>query len=807
MRHSYRVFGMILLMVATAGASEETLVVAGLAQPVEVLRDRWGVSHIYAQTEHDLFFAQGFTAAGDRLFQLELWRRQATGTLAEIQGARALKGDIGARLLKYRGNLTSELNHYHPRGSAIIGAFVEGINAYVELVNQKPDLLPLPFRILGLEPGKWTPEIVVSRHNGLYRNVTLEVAHSQLVRSVGSERAEELLNLRPGRPSLNPDPAIDLALIRDDLLELYTASRGTVVFRPEDVQPPYRRAVASNSDGSRGTGARESLVHAEQIEPDPWSEGSNNWVVSGDRSFSRSAIMANDPHRPLLLPSLRYWVHLVGPGWNVIGGGEPALPGVSIGHNERGAWGLTIVHIDQEDLYVYETNKTNPSEYRYRDRWEPMRVVRETIAVKGQEPAAVELKYTRHGPVISEDPEHHRAFAMKAGWLEEGTAPYLASLRIDQASSWDEFREACRFFRMPSENMVWADVENRIGWQAVGLAPVRKNWNGLLPVPGDGRYEWGDFIPILDLPHLADPGRGWLATANQDNLPRGYPFTLGLQWNDPYRFSRLQEVLGSGRRFTLTDMEQLQQDELALPARSLMPLLRALHPATERSRSAQALLSNWDLVLDKNSVPASIYVTWERILKTSVWERSVPQEARSALPYRQFSTEKFVQWLSSPDGRFGADPIAERDAMATRALDQAVAELERRLGPDMSTWLYGQNKMKHVWLHHPLSDAVSPELQARLDLGPLPRGGYSNTVNNTSDNYNQASGASFRVIAEADDWDRSVATNTPGQSDNPDSPHYRDLFEPWANGSYFPIFYSRSKVESVTEERSLLRPN
>ena len=205
--------------------------------------------------------------------------------------------------------------------------------------------------------------------------------------------------------------------------------------------------------------------------------------------------------------------------------------------------------------------------------------------MKGQAAALAELKFTRHGPVLHEDREHHRAYALRAAWLEEGAAPYLASLRIDQAASWAEFREACRYFLTPSENMVWADVDGHIGWQAVGLAPIRQNWDGLLPVPGDGRYEWDGFLPALDLPHMADPPRGWFATANQDNLPPGYPFAVGFQWTDPFRFARIEEVLGSGRRFTLSDMMQLQHDELSLPARSLVPLLRGLQPARRQGES------------------------------------------------------------------------------------------------------------------------------------------------------------------------------------------------------------------------------
>jgi penicillin G amidase len=808
-RRRSRVWPLICTLLAMASftqAAEEKETIAGLVQPVEILRDRWGISHIYASNEHDLFLAQGFNAARDRLFQLELWRRQATGTLAEIEGPRALIADVGARLLRFRGDMRRELNHYHPRGYEIITAFVAGINAYIELTEQEPARLPLEFRILGIRPRKWTTEVVVSRHNGLFRNITQEVEHARLVHLLGGDRARELLNFHPGEPKLKPDQSLDLSLIGDTILDAYKASRAAVRFLPEDVEPRYRNQDRPTRKTAALTAPANGVVDNRPPEDDPEIQGSNNWVIGRNRTFLKTAIMANDPHRSLQLPSLRYWVHLVAPGWNVIGGGEPALPGVSIGHNERGAWGFTIFPIDQEDLYVYQTDPADSSRYRYRDGWEVMKTMRETIAVTGRPTVDVELKYTRHGPVLYEDLRQHRAYALRAAWLEEGTAPYLASLRLDQATSWAEFQEACRFLLTPSENMVWADVDGHIGWQAVGLAPRRANWNGLIPVPGDGRYEWDGYLPILELPHLADPPRGWIASANQDNLPEGYPFAVGFQWTDPFRFARIEEVLGRERQFALTDMINLQQDQLALPARSLVPLLRGLKPASAEARQALDRLLSWDLVLSRDSVPATIYVAWEHALAGEVWSLVVPKEARTVFPKRSLSTEKMIQWLTNPDGRFGIDPSAARDALLLKSLTQSVSELERRLGPDRNRWRYGQESFKHVRLAHPLSAAVTAELRSRLDLGPLPRGGYGHTVNSTSNDDNQSAGASFRIIADTGDWERSVGTNTPGQSGDPASPHYRDHFEPWADGLYFPVYFARPKIETVTETKTTLVP-
>jgi penicillin amidase len=789
--------------VAAPAPAARTLALAGLHEPVEVVRDRWGIAHIYAKTEHDLFFAQGYVAASDRLFQFELWRRQATGTMAEVQGRKALERDIGARLLKFRGDLRQELNHYHPRGEAIISAYVDGINAYIGETEKNASLVPIELKMLGISPGRWTPDVVVSRHNGLYSNIAQELSLGMAVRDIGADRVKGLSYFHPGpgQPVVDLDPAIDAAHLSSDILRLYDAHRDPVRFAPEDVLPPYRGDRAAFE-------AIDAEYRAARIEIDGrWRDvGSNNWVVSGRLTDTGLPFMVNDPHRAQHAPSLRYWVHLVAPGWNVIGGGEPVLPGVSIGHNEHGAWGLTVFGVDIEDLYVYETNPTNPNQYRHLGRWEEMTVLTDTVAVKGEPPVKAELKFTRHGPVLHEDPKARKAYALRAGWLEVGTAPYLASLRMNQAATWEEFREACAYSRTPAENMVWADVHGTIGWQSVGFPPLRPNWNGLVPVPGDGRYEWEGFLPVKAMPFLVDPEKGFFGTANHNLVPPGYPHrqALAWTWSDPYRISRVEEVLGSGRKHTVADMMRLQQDELSIPARNLVPLLRGL--ASDRADVTAAIerLSTWDFVLDRDSIPAGIYMALERRLHANVRDVMVPEAGRRY--FNVLSTKKLIDWLLSPGGEFGDRPVAGRDALLVRSLSEALDDLGKKLGPDMSKWQYGQAAYKHVRIMHPLAGSVTAEWRDKLNVGPLPRGGSGNTVNNTGNGDNQTSGASFRIVADTSDWDNSVGTNTPGQSGDPDNPHYRDLFELWATGRYFPAAYSRAKVQSVAESTLVLTP-
>ena len=779
-----------------ANISVDTLKVKGLSSPVEIIKDYWGISHIYAKNQKDLFFAQGFNAARDRLFQFEIWRRQAAGTMAEVLGRRAIKRDIGARLLKARVDMKQEMNHYHPQGEEIISSFVRGINAYIELTEQNPNLLPIEFRILGIKPGNWTPEIVVSRHNGLYRNVNNEIRMAQRVNVMGAEKVKSLLNLHPGDPQLEVVEGIDLSLISNNVLELYKALRSRVSFTPEDIVDPSVQdgAFLDNSFDSDSL----SLLDISQ----EMNIGSNNWVITGKRTLSGCPVMANDPHRSIQVPSLRYWVHLVAPGWNVIGGGEPALPGVSIGHNEYGAWGLTIFAIDQEDLYVYDTNPRNPKQYRYKGKWEDMEVIQEKIIVKGAPSVAVDLKFTRHGPILYEDKEHNKAYALRAGWLEIGGAPYLASLRMDQAKNWEEFRDACSFFRTPSENMVWADIEGNIGWQAVGITPLRRNWTGLMPVAGDGRFEWDGFLPIKALPNCVNPPEGFIATANQNNIPPDYPYALGYNWADPCRFARICEFLSSGRKMTMMDMMNLQQDVLSIPARCLVPLLKGLKSGSPKVQKALDMLMSWDYIMDKNSIEAGIYMSWQKRLSKNVWNLYIPEEGRTL--FRGGSIEKMIDWVTAPDGHFGENPTDMRDSLLIRSLEEGVNDLINRLGPDMQKWHYGQEKYCHIKVRHILSNVVNPELRDKFDVGPLPLGGNKHTVNHISSGKNQKYGASFRIIADVGNWDNSLGTNTPGQSGDPSSPHYNDLFEMWSEGKYFPVLYSREKIELSAEAITIL---
>ncbi len=625
---------------AALAQTSGTLRVPGLARPVTVLRDRWGVPHIYAETQDDLFFAQGFVAAQDRLWQMEIWRRTGEGRLAEVLGPEAVERDRFARLLRYRGDLDAEYQSYAPDARGIIEAFVRGVNAFIAASRDRP---PVEFELAGFRPEPWTPEVCLTRMAGfgMTGNASMEVLRAKLGAALGWQLADEVIPTAPPRP-LESQPRTGLEGVDEKLLALPNAARSPLRFQDGGKRP---------QDGSKNP-----------------QDGSNNWVIDGSLSATGKPLLANDPHRALTLPSLRSMVHLVAPGWNVIGAGEPALPGVSVGHNDRVAFGFTIAMMDQQDLYIEETNPANPHEVRFQGSWEPMRIERETIRVKGGEPVAAELKFTRHGPVIHEDRERHRAYVLRWVGSEPGTAGYLASLSLDRARDWPGFRKALERWKVPSENLVYADVDGNIGWQVAGLAPVRKGWSGLLPVPGSGEYEWQGFLPAAELPAAFNPPRHFLATANHNILPPGYPRELGYDWGDPTRFLRISEILGAGGsqkgKFAVADFQRLQNDEVSPPARALVSLLGAAKGAAPDLKPWIEKLARWDGTLARDSAAAALYEIWAAKLVPAVFKSRLSKE------WVPFVADPIlaVDLLRDPKPAwFGSDPKAGRDAVLLAA--------------------------------------------------------------------------------------------------------------------------------------------
>ncbi|HSZ50784.1 MAG TPA: penicillin acylase family protein [Caulobacteraceae bacterium] len=763
-----------------APAKHETLAVPGLRGPARIVVDRWGIPHIFAASERDAFFVQGWNAARDRLWQIDLWRKRGLGLLSASFGPAYVAQDRAARLLLYRGDMDAEWAAYRPGMKDRTQAFVDGINAYVRAVRAGRRPLPVEFRLTGSTPTLWRAEDVMRiRSHALVSNLTSEVARARVACAVGSgwQTADALRRkLEPKHETKVPD-GLDPCAVTPDVLKDYVLGTEPVAFEKGKVR------MASLSD----------------LETNEAYTGSNNWVVAGSHTATGRPLLANDPHREIASPSLRYIVHMSAPGLDMIGAGEPAVPGISFGHNQNVAFGLTIFGIDQEDLYVYALNPANRDQYRYGDGWETMRVVHETIPVKGEAPREVELRFTRHGPVLDYDPAHARAFALRSIWMQPGAAGYLQASWLDHARNWADFERARHRFVAPPENFVFADRAGDTGWAAFGLSPVRKTWDGLLPVPGDGRYEWAGFLSHDRMPESKNPARGWFATANAYDLPAGTPpdDVTSYEWSDRSRIDRIEQVLAADPHVSVADSMALQTDSHAPMALRLTALVRQLSSPDPRTAKALALLKAWDGNETTDSVAATIYEVWSaKHLGRTVIALDAPTAANII---GGGSLDAVIGWLET----FGPD----RNQIMLASLKNALDELTARMGPDMDAWTWG--RLHQAKLVPAVATLADTDLQARMTAGPSPIPGGPSTPKAAGYNletFEVTHGASVRMVMDVGAWDNSRIVNTPGQSADPASPHYGDLFPLWATGQYVPMLFSRPAVEAAAAEVIDLTP-
>ncbi len=761
----------------------EHIVLPGLAEAAEILIDKVGIAHIRAGSERDVFLLQGFNAARDRLWQIDLWRKRGLGLLAADFGPGYLAQDRAARLFLYRGDMAAEWACYGPGSREICDAFVAGINAYIALTEREPHRLSPEFVTMGTRPQRWAAEDVVRiRSHGLTRN-----AISEVLRAVVMSRADaETDSFRKAiDPPVAPDPAlgVDLAAITPAVLDVFSLACAPVNFVPERLAATLAQAWAWTKVNDLG-----------EIIRDAEFQGSNNWAVHGSRTKSGRPVLATDPHRTHAIPSLRYLVHLTAPGLDVIGMGEPAVPGITMGHNGTAAFGLTIFGADQEDVLVYETSGES---YRYGDAWEPVRTLQERFVVRGSHDQILTLKFTRHGPILHEDAGRSLAYALRSVWWEPGSAAYMASLAGMRATSFDDFRRAMRGWGAPSANQVYADVTGRIAWLPVGLTPIRPNWTGLLPVSGDGRYEWDGFLDPAEMPELVDPPEGFVATANEMNLPADWDHAakaIGYEWVEPSRASRIREALGAPGLHDLAASQALQTDTASMPARRVLAVTQGvdLGPAGE-------FLRNWNTRLEADSGPAALFeLWWTKHLKPALLAAVCPDPALRKL-LLPGDVESLLGLIETPGGRL---PV--RDALLRDTLEAAWADAEQRLGPDPSVWRWGA--LHHGYFEHALSPLGR---SLNLDAGPLPKGGSGSTPMHAGyrpSDFRVIAGASVRLVMDVGEWDNSVCINTPGQSGDPRSPHYRDLAPLWARANTCPCSIPGKAVDEAAETVIRLTP-
>jgi penicillin amidase len=681
---------------------------------------------------------------------MDLWRRASQGHLAEVLGSNFIGRDAMTRRMQYRGDLNVEWASYGPDTKAIAGAFVRGVNAWIAIARARP---PEEFVLAGWLPEFWEPEDLLSRADAFVSsgNAPSEVVRARLTAAVGPARADRLLGGSATR-SGEIDSAVVTFAIGDALRQVGA--------------PAFFATLAGPMAGS----------------------GSNAWAISRNRSASGEPLVAVDPHRPLAHPSSRYLVHLSAPGWKVIGATAPWMPGVAIGHTNGVAWGMTAFDVDTEDLYVERLNPANPHQIEVDGNWRNTTVVTESLWVKGRrEPVLVQREYTPHGVVVAVDSEQHLAFTVRWSGSEPGTASELAALGLDRADSASAFRDALQRWRMPAVEVVYAERGGAIGSDVAAFAPVRRDWEGLAPVPGwNGRYEWTGWRTADALRRGSDGAAGYVVSAN-DSRPR---------------LERLHDVLAQPRALSVDDSKALQQDVRAANAGHLIPLIAQLHAARDDVEGARRTLLGWDRRVAADSAASTLYVSWERAAKRMLVEGRMPMALVDEFLARD--GDALVPALVSPSSVwFDGDAVKARDTLLLGALTSAVDELNARGGVDAPDNLWGR---LHVTLFaHPLG--ITDVTRRRFNIGPFPNSGYADTVMSTGGRGLEASvGASFRAVFDAGDWDRSVAQNAPGQSGNPGSAHFRDLAALWAAGQYFPLAFSDDAVQREAESTLTLVP-
>lgn len=724
-----------------------TIALEGVTAPVRVVRDRWGVPHIAARNQDDLFFAQGFVQAQDRLFQMDLWRRSVQGRLSEVLGGNFIERDSMTRRVQFRGDLNGEWASYGSDTKAIAGSFTRGINAWVSRARER---LPEEFVLAGWAPEFWRPEDLLNRTDAFLAsgNALDEVLRARLTAAVGADRAGALFPAEGAIPTIVPR-ALDLAAINGVVSDALRRV-GT---------PPFFMGFAA-------------------------SAGSNAWAVArGDRG---TPILAADPHVPFENPGKRYLVHLQAPGWHVAGATSPWLPGVVIGHNDRVAWGMTASSLDTQDIYVEKVNPANPHQVLEGGRWVDLVAVQEGIAVKGRsEPLPLEFEYTTHGPVIAIDRDRRLAYLLRWSGTEPGAAPELAALAIGRARSSSEFREALARWKMPPAEFVYADVDGLIGRQVAALTPTRGAGGGAMPVPGETRqYEWRGWVALDRLPGASDPPTGFVASAN----------------GNAARFGRISEVLADPAARGVEGFQRLQHDVRAWNAERLVPLLTRVASDRADLDEARQRLLRWDRRISGDSQEAALYVAWERELTRRLAALRLPSDL--ADEYIRRTTRTLVPALTEPSPAwFDGEVEKSRDGLVLEALAAAVDGLRGKGPNEHLAW----GRVHTVTFAHPLG--ISDRPARRFNVGPFAASGYSETVLSISSSGSGRSiGPSFRAIFDLGDWDRSLAMNAPGQSESPGSPHFGDLAAAWAAGEYFPLAFSDRAVQANAQNTLMLVP-
>jgi len=759
-----------------------TVKLSGARAPIEVVEDELGVPHVRAGSLHDAYFGQGYLVARDRLFQIDMEIRRDMGRMAEAFGPRFVSADRGARLFLYRGDIDAELAALPADVLECARGYVAGVNARLDELVADPAQLPLEYGILGISPLRWDVRDLVRNRGIGMGDADDEVRRAQL-QTRGLLDADQLMApLRPAWSYTVPEGLDCAAVTEADLGILDPATR------PMDFDP-----------------VQEASLDPEQRWGDRFALGSNAWTVSPSRSATGRPILANDPHLGIGRASPRHMVHLSAPGLDVIGAGAPGLPGIMQGHTDRFAFGRTNFHIDQTDLFILRTKEGDPGRYWHKGQWKAFETFEDEIRVKGAPPERVTLRYAAGRPIVSQDAARGRAVAFATVSMLPGANQRFAIIAMNLSKDWASLQQAFKLHVSPT-NLHYADIDGNTGWQTIGFTPRRPKHDGLFPAPGDGDFDWTGILPVEDMPHVYNPREGWFASANQMNIPVGYPYrerVISFNWSDPYRYDRIVEVLRAQPKHRIEDSIALQHDVQSLPARALLKLL----PATlsVEAAPAAALLRRWDCGIEADSAAALLYEMVMPALSSGFYDRIMPAAARDLIPSVNLS--EMLRILASPDKRLGDDPVAARDAIIDRALAAGWKKAVEVSGADPAGWRWGdlhRVNISHSLSSNPAIAAAFPKIDGGRSGGdgttPMARGF------NPRRGFNVTHGASYLFVADVGAWDNSRFLLLPGQSADPRSPRYRDFYPLWLAGAMQPLWYSKAAVDRHAVSRLTLAP-
>jgi penicillin amidase len=758
----------VLELPATTGAIH----LPGLKAPVQVERDTTGVPHLSAQSLDDLYLAQGYVTAQDRLWQMDLLRRVARGEIAEIAGARALPLDVDSRTLGMRVAADAAVDNLPEDQRRWIAAYTRGVNAFISTHSAS---LPVEFKLIRLAPRPWTESdsLVIGLH--MFRNLTTtwkdELLKTSLLQRVGLQRTNDLLPTRTDHDEPPGEP-------------LPTTARDKQVASPAMLGPTLFGALLS---GSLDPWSPDPTSSSEEGTP-----GSNNWVVGPSHTASGRAMLANDPHLEFSVPGIWYALQLSAPGMNVAGVSLPGLPAVIIGHNDKIAWGMTNLGADVQDLYLEAFDPDNPHRYLVDGEWKDAQVRHETIHVRGQRDQEMDVTITRHGPLMLNQPGERYALRWVA--TEPGVWKFPFS-KINAAADWEQFTAALREYPGPSQNFVYADSAGNIGYYGAGLIPIRPKGDGSFPLRGDETAnDWKGYIPFEQLPHVYNPPRGFIATANARVVPDNYPYPVATRWESPDRVDRINALLekhiADKHLITPDDFRRIQMDIYAGHHRMIAQATAAAAAVTLKDRPnprlAQAAdaLRKWDGMATADSYATTLaHFTREelkqRLLQPVLGDIYPRYDWHMQTVFLEnVLAHRPANWLPSRD--------ADYDQLLTDCLSAAMANLEKRFrSPKMEEWRWG--KIMEITFIHPIGNSL-PGLRRLFNLGPFEQAGTAYTVKQTT----HTLGPSMRMVVDFGDLEKTTLTLTTGESGHPLSSHYRDEFPKWKSGEGVPFSFKAS---------------